>query len=202
MREYACVPRNMSDPLRQNLEMWVLETIRGGFKSIEVLEAERPPHAPPYDEDRALLQNFTTTVSRQGKVLARLSVVAETRAELLERMPGLADRVPAWLDAYLEGRPTTWEIFMRGIAQMMAEHREAIELVVEEQVADPEEIEEALADAPVPAATDEETRSELFAGVFQVLMAHTKALAGIAYDLEMQVGSRISPDFEVYFGDE
>lgn len=110
----------MSDPLSQNLEMWVLETIRGGFKSIEVLEAERPLHAPPYNEDRALLQNFTTTVSRQGKVLARLSVVAETRAELLERMPGLANRVPAWLDAYLEGRPTTWEIFMQGIAQMMA----------------------------------------------------------------------------------
>jgi hypothetical protein len=109
----------MVDPLPQNLEMWVLETIRGGFKSIEVLEAERPPHAPPYDEDRALLQNFTTTVSRQGKVLARLSVVAETRAELTERMPGLANRVPAWLDAYLEGRPMTWEIFMQGIAQMM-----------------------------------------------------------------------------------
>jgi hypothetical protein len=51
---------------------------------------------------------------------------------------------------------------------------------------------------PLPAATDEETRSELFAGVFQVLTAHTKALADIAYDLEVQVRTRISPDFEVY----
>ncbi|HEY0392568.1 MAG TPA: hypothetical protein VGC63_12750 [Solirubrobacterales bacterium] len=190
----------MSDPSSQNLEMWVLETIRGGFKSIEVLDAERPPHAPPYNEDRALLQNFTTTVSRQGKVLARLSVVSETRAELLERMPGLANRVPTWLDAHLEGRPTTWEIFMQGIAEMMAEHREAIEMVIEEQMSDPKEIEEVLADAPVPAGINEETRDELFAGVFQVLTAHTKALAGIACDLEMQVGGIISPDFEVYFG--
>lgn len=69
-------------------------------------------------------------------------------------------------------------------------------------MSDPEEIEEVLADAPVPAGTDAETRSELFDGVSQVLTAHTKALAGIAYDLEMQVGGIISPDFEVYFGYE
>lgn len=158
------------------------------------------PTLPPYDEDRTLLQNLTTVVNRQGTVLARLSVVAETRAELMEQMPGLANRVPAWLDAHIEERPTTWEIFMHGIAQMMAEHRKAIELVVEEQVAGPEEIKEVLAGAPIPAATSEETRSELFAGVFQVLTAHTKALADIAHDLEMQVGGTISPDFEVYWG--
>jgi hypothetical protein len=193
----------MSDPLPQNLELWVLATIRGGFKSIEVLEAERPPHAPSYDEDLALLQNLTTIVNRQGKVLARLSVVAETRAELMERMPGLPGRVPAWLDAHLEELPTTWELFWRGIAQMMAEHRTAIEQVVEEQVAEPEEIEEALAQAPVPAGTAEETRSELLDGIGLVLFAHTKALADIAYDLETQVGGIIiSPDFEVYPGDE
>jgi hypothetical protein len=80
---------------------------------------------------------------------------------------------------------------------MMAEHREAIEQVVEEQVVGTEEIEEALAEAPVP--TGEEERPELIAGVFQVLFAHTKALANIAYDLEMRVGARISPDFEVYY---
>jgi hypothetical protein len=190
----------MSDPSPQNLEMWVFAMIRGGFKSIEVLEAERPPHAPPYDEDRVLLQNLTTTVNRQGMVLARLSVVRETRAELMERMPGMADRVPAWLDAQLEGdRPMTWELFMKGISQMMAAHREVIEQVVEEQVAEPEAIEETLAEAPVP--TGDEARRDLFKGVFDVLTAHTKALVDIAYDLERSVGGMISPDFEVHWGD-
>ncbi len=188
----------MDDGSPPNLEMWVLAMIRGGFKSLEVLEAERPPYVPPYDEDRALLQNITTTVSRQGKVLARLSVVAETRADLTARMPGIASRVPAWLDAHLEERPKTWEVFLDGIAQMMAEHRKAIEQVLEEQVADPDAIEEVLAEAPVPCGTSEETRDELRSGVLQVMLAHTKALADIAYDLEMQVGGTISPDFEIY----
>jgi hypothetical protein len=179
----------MSDPMPENLEMWVLAMIKGAFKSQEVLEAERPAHMPPYDEDRALLQNWTTVVHRQGVVLAHLSVIPPTRAELMKRMPDMVDRAPAWLDAHVDGeQPMTWELFMRGIAQIMTEHREAIERVVEEQVVDPESIEEALVEAPVPAGAGDEERSDLIAGVARAMTAHTKALVDIAYDLETRFG--------------
>lgn len=36
--------------LPDGLEKHVLDTIIGAFKSREVLEAERPAHLPPYDE--------------------------------------------------------------------------------------------------------------------------------------------------------
>ena len=115
-------------------------------------------------------------------MLARLSLAVETRLKLIERMPDLAKSVPAWLDAHLEDVPMTWEIFLRGIAQMMAEHRAAIEQVVEDQVGDPEEMKTSRPEAPVP--TGDEPRSELMDGVFKVLTAHTKALADIADHLE------------------
>ena len=79
----------------------------------------------------------------------------------------------------------------------MAEHRKAIERVVEEQVAEPDEIEEALAEAPVPAGTDEEDRSDLMQGVGDAMTAHTKALVDIAYDLENQVRSFLKAGFEL-----
>jgi hypothetical protein len=66
--------------LPENLEMFVLRQIRGAFKSREVLEAEWPQDAPPLDDDRVLLSNWASLVQRQGTILARLSVVAPTRA--------------------------------------------------------------------------------------------------------------------------
>jgi len=183
----------MGDPPElppDSLERYVLDTIKGAFKSREVLEAERPDGVPPFDDDRAMLQNWATLIGRQGSLIANLSVVPETRTELLERMPDMLNRAPAWLNAHMEGvEEMTLKLFMQGIAQTMTEHRKAIERVVEEQVAEPDEIEEALAEAPVPAARDEEDRSELMRGVGQAMTAHTKALVDIAYDLEMQVRS-------------
>jgi hypothetical protein len=171
-----------------SLERYVLDTIKGAFKSREVLEAERPEGVPPFDDNRAMLQNWATLIGRQGTLIAHLSVVPETRAELLERMPDMLNRSPAWMNAHMEGvEEMTLKLFMQGIAQTMTEHRKAIERVVEEQVAEPEEIEEALAEAPVPAGTDEEDRSDLMQGVGQAMTAHTKVLVDIAYDLEMQV---------------
>jgi len=171
-----------------SLERYVLDTIKGAFKSREVLEAERLDDEPPVDEDRAMLQNWATLIGRQGTLIAHLSVVPETRTELLERMPDMLNRAPAWLNAHMEGvEEMTLKLFMQGIAQTMAEHRKAIERVVEEQVVEPDEIEEALAEAPVPAARDEEDRSELMQGVGLAMTAHTKALVDIAYDLETQV---------------
>jgi len=190
-----------------SLERYVLDTIKGAFKSREVLEAERPDDVPPFDDDRAMLQNWASLIGRQGTLIAHLSVVPETRTELLERMPDMLNRAPAWMNAHVEGvEEMTLKLFMQGIAQTMAEHRKAIERVVEEQVAEPEEIEETLADAPVPAATNEEDRSDLMQGVGQAMTAHTKALVDIAYDLETQVRafleSGVELGAEVDFEDE
>ncbi len=175
----------------ESLEAWVFAMTQGAFKSRELLEAERPEGVPPFDEDRALLQNWTTLVNRQGKILAHLSVVPSTRAELMESMPGMVNRAPAWLDAHLQGnQPMTWELFFRGLAQTVRVQRREIERVVAEQVSDREEIEQALAEAPVPAGTEAEERSDLMSGVVRAMSAHLKALVDIAYDLEVQAGRR------------
>ena len=186
----ATLDFRMSEELPfENLEAWVFAMTKGAFKSLEVLDAERPEGMPPFDEDRALLQNWATLVSRQGNILAHLSIVPSTRAELMESMPGMVNRAPAWLEAHLQGgQPMTWELFFRGLAQTVTVHRREIERVVDEQVSNPDEIEEALAEAPVPAGTEDEERSDLMSGVVRALSAHLKALVDIAYDLEVQAG--------------
>lgn len=173
------------DDLPLNLESLVLHQIGGAFKSREVLEAEWPEDAPPLDDDRVLLNNWAALVQRQGTMLAYLSIIPATRADLMAMMPDMVNRAPAWLEARLQGEPMTWRIFFTGLAQTAAVHREAIERVVSEQVSDPESIEEALAAAPVPAADPDEDRSELMSGVVSALFAHTRALVDIAYDLDM-----------------
>jgi len=179
----------MAEEMPENLEAWVFAMVGGAFKSRELLEAERPEGAPPFDDDRVILQNWATLVNRQGKILARLSVSPETRAELMENMPGMLNRAPAWLDAHVQGdQAMTLELFFRGMAQTVTVHRREIERVVAEQVSDPEEIEERLAEAPVPAGTEEEDSSDLMSGVVTALSAHLKALVDIAHDLDTQFG--------------
>lgn len=173
------------EELGENLESVVLNMVFGAFKSREVWEAEWPADAPPLDDDRVLLNNWAALVQRQGWLLPRLTVIGPTRTDLMEMTPRTVDQTPAWLDARLQGEPITWRILMTALAQVATVHRDAIERVVSEQVSDPEPIEEALAEAPVPAAPPEEDRSELMRAVVEALFAHTKALAGIAYDLEM-----------------
>ena len=179
--------------LPDGLEKHVLDTIMGAFKSRELLEAERPAHLPPYDDDRVMLENWTSVVDRQGRLLALLSVAPDTKVELMERMPNLVNLSPAWVDAQVHAKPMTWKLLMRGLAQTATEQRDAIERVVAEQVAEPEEIEDILSAAPVPAGTEEEDRSALMSGVVDALSAHTKALVDIAYDLERQLGRVIDP---------
>jgi len=83
---------------------------------------------------------------------------------------------------------------MRGIAQTLATQREAMERVVAEQVADPEPIEETLAEAPIPTGAKGEDRSNLISGVGCAMSAHMKALVDIAYHLEIQVGRFWDPN--------
>jgi hypothetical protein len=187
-----------------SLERYVLDTIKGAFKSREVLEAEAPDHASPVDDSQAVLQNWATLIGRQGSLVAHLSIVPETRAELMERMPDMLNRAPAWMEAHMRGvEEMNLKLFMRGIAQTMGEHRKAIERVVDEQVMEQnEEIEETLAEAPVPAGTDEEDRSDLMQGVSLAMAAHTKALVDIAYDLETHIRLYLKGELEYLEGED
>lgn len=182
----------MAHELPDGLEKHVFNTLSGAFKSREVLEAERPAHVPPYDDNRVLFQNWTTLVDRQGVLLAQLSVVPETKAELYARMPGLVGLSPAWLENEVQGEPMTLDLFVLGLVQTAAEQRKAIERVVAEQVVDADSIEEALARAPIP--TDTKDGSGPMEALGKVLVAHLKALVDIAYDLERQAGGTIDPN--------
>ena len=177
----------MAEELPKSLEEDVLRRIRGALMSREGWEAKRPDHLPPYDDDRVMLQNLASVIDRQGVILADLAVLPWTKAELKATMPGMVNRAPAWLEAHLHGvQKMTLELFLRGIAQTQTTQRESFQRVVAEQVSDQEPIKEVLAAAPVPAGTEEESRSEIMSGVFQAMTAHTKVLADIAYDLELQ----------------
>lgn len=168
-----------------NLESLVVTVLRGAFRSREVIEADLPEEMRPLDEGRLALHRWSSMIHRQGTLLAYLSVVPATRAELLKRMPGMLDRAPAWLDAYVRGdEPMTVKLFARGVAQTLAVQREAFEQVIDDQVVDPEPIERSFAEAPVPAGTEDEGQSELISAVGDASNAHMAALADIAYDLE------------------
>lgn len=77
----------MALELPEGLQKHVFDTIAGTFKSQEALEAERPAHVPPHSDDWVLLQNLTTLVNRQGRLLAQLSVVPATKAERVTSEP-------------------------------------------------------------------------------------------------------------------
>jgi hypothetical protein len=186
----------MSEEQPLSLDQQVLRRIKGTlFKSLEVLEAERPEHMEPFRDGGDLLYRWAAAVDRQGVILAHLSAIPETKAELMSRMPGLVNCAPVWLDARLAGvtRPTA-VLFLRGLAQTLGVQRTEIERVTAEQVVDPGAVEAALEEAAVPPGTEDETQSQLIHGVGEASMAHTKALVEIAYDLEMQVGHRLILD--------
>jgi hypothetical protein len=176
-----------------SIELQVIAAIKGAFKSREQWEATFPDLAP-IDDDWVMLQNWYSTVHRQGILLARLTVSPQTRAELETEMQDLIDRPPAWLNAHFQGQQVmTLELFFHGLAQTLATQRAAIERVVAEQVADPASIQEPLAEAPVPVGTEE--RGELLPGVTNAISAHLKALVDLAYNLETQAGWRFGPDW-------
>jgi hypothetical protein len=107
-------------------------------------------------------------------------------------MPGLVGLSPAWLEVEVQGKQMTWDMFVLGLVQTVAEHRKAIERVVAEKVVDADSIEQALAEAPPPADTND--RSDPMEGLVKILSAHLSTLVDLAYDLERQIGGTIDPD--------
>jgi len=172
----------------RDMETLVRQTLTGAVKSREGWEAQRKEDAPPLSDVEITLENVIEEVRRHGLIVSQLAVRPETRAELQASLPGAIERIPAWMDARVFGPPLmTPGLFVRGLAQLLAVHREAIERVVEDQVTDRGAIEELLAAAPVPGGGDGESDKEVTEGIGLAMPAHAQALIHIAMDLDAWV---------------
>lgn len=182
--------QSQSQGAPQRLEAIVVEALKGAVKSREGWEAQRSEDEPPMSDFQVFLENMIAEVKRHGLVVTKIAMAPRTRTDLEKRMPGAIDRIPVWMDAKIYGPPLmTPRLFVHGLAQLMGEHRTAIEQVVEDQVADREEIEETLAAAPIPQGDDEESDAELIGGAGAAMVAHVQALIDIARDFDNQVAA-------------
>jgi hypothetical protein len=167
------------------MEAAVLKALRQRGRSREGWEELRSEGEPPMSDLQVFLENMIGEVERHGLILARLAVVPTTRKELQASARGAVGRIPAWMNAAVYGPPLmTPHLFLRGMAQLLGEQRKWFERVLQEQVADPEPIEEVLAEAPVPAGSEEEELAEITEGVGQAMAGHLRALLDIAHDLD------------------
>jgi hypothetical protein len=181
--------------LPQRMESIVLEALSKRKRTREEWEELRKEDEPPMSDVDVFLENMVGEVERHGKILAQLAVVPETRAWLIERAEGAADRVPAWMDASIFGSPLmTPRLFMRGLAELLTEQREGFEAVIEDQMVEAEPLERVLAESPVPKGTDDESDSEITQGVGHAITAHVQALLDIAHDFDENMRSRLGSD--------
>jgi hypothetical protein len=170
----------------QSLEEIVVQTLQGAIRSREGWEELRGEDEPPMSDVQVFLENMISEVRQHGLILSRIAMVPSTREELQASMPDAIDRVPAWMEAKVFGSPLmTPRLFLRGIAQLMAVQRVAIERVTAEQVDDPAPIEAGLGSAPLPDGdNDELADDELTAAVGAAMLAHVQALIEIARDFD------------------
>jgi hypothetical protein len=170
------------------MEAIVLEALNKGKRTREEWEELRREDEPPMSDIDVFIENMIGEVERHGKILAQVAMIPETRAWLMERADGAVDRVPAWMEAAIFGSPLmTPRLFMRGLAQLLAEQREGFEAVIEDQVIEAEALEQVLAESPVPMGTDDESDSEITQGVGRAMVAHVQALLDIAHDLDKRM---------------
>jgi hypothetical protein len=175
----------MADQPPLSMEMVVANAICVAPKSREVWEAQLGDDMPPMSDDAVLLENMIAMVDRHGILIAQLAIVPGTRAELLASMPDAVERIPAWTEARTGGPAImTTRLFIHGLAQLLGEHRRAIEKVTAEQVHDRQPVEELLAAAPLPSGDEAESNSEMIAAVGQATTAHAEALVEIARDFD------------------
>lgn len=177
------------------MEAIVLEALKNGRRTREEWEELRKEDEPPLSDFDVILENMVGEVERHGKILAQLAVVPETRAWLKERAEGAVDRIPAWMEASVYGPPLmTTRLFMRGLAELLAEQREGFEAVIGDQVIEAEPLEQVLAESPVPTGSDDESDSEITKGVGRAMTAHVQALLDIAHDLDKRMRALLGPD--------
>lgn len=167
------------------MEAVVLTALQRRGRSREGWEELREEGEPPISDLQAFLENMIGEVEQYGLILAHLAVRPATRRELQASARGAVERIPAWMNAAVFGPPLmTPHLFVRGLAQLLAEQREWFERVLHEQVADTAPIEGILAAAPIPAGTEEEATVEITRGVGEAMAAHLQALLDIARDID------------------
>lgn len=180
-------PTDPEEPPR-NVEEIVVRALTEPPRTREDWEELRSEDEPPISDFQLMLENMIEMAKRHSRILASISIVAETRERILEDAKDAPDRIPAWMDAVVYGPPLmTPRLFMHGLGQLMGGQRRHFERVIEEQVTAPEPIEELLASAPIPDGGEDESDSELIHGVGEVMRAHMQALVDIARDLDSRL---------------
>jgi len=178
----------------RSVEEIVVRGLTAPYRTREDWEELRSEDEPPISDFQLMLENTIEMVKRQSLILASIAIVTETREWIREEAKEAPDRIPAWMDAAVYGPPLmTPRLFMRGLGQLMGGQRRQFERVIEEQVSEPEPIEELLADAPIPEGDEDEADGELTHGVREALRAHMDALIRIARDLDARLMDLLDP---------
>ncbi len=166
-------------------EATILRSLKGAMNFRERYEEEREPGDPPLGEPALTFNGMANFLHLQGMLIACLALEPDTASELLPKSAHAAQRVPAWMEMWLNG-PTdsSMRLFALGCAQLLAEHRKALEQIVEDQVAEPAPIEEALAESPIPTGEEEESTDELIVRFSRAFRANFQASIAIARDLD------------------
>lgn len=187
------MPPDPEEPPR-NVEEVVVRTLGMPRLTREDLEEMRGEDEPPVSDFQLLLDNLISDVKRYSVILANISIAPETKRRIREESKDATERIPAWMDAAVNGPPLmTPRLFMHGLAQLLGAQRRDFEQVIAEQVTEPGPIEELLASAPIPRAGENESDSELTDGVGQASSAHMQALVEIARDLDRQLRGQVDP---------
>jgi hypothetical protein len=144
-------------------------------------------------EDGEILNWLGNFLNFQGMLIAHLAMEPETSKELIAACPHAGERVPAWMELRIFGtHPQPARMFALGCAQLIASQREAIERIANDQIEDPEPIEEMLAERPVPTGDEGETARELMAACTGAFHANFQACLEIARDLDEWIEEELS----------
>ena len=185
----------MANEPSPSMEMAVVDVLSAAPKSREAWEAQLGEGTPPMSDEAVLIENMVAMVNRHGALIVQLTVSPETHAELEASLTGAVKRVPAWIEARFNGPPLmSPRVFIRGLAQLLGEHRLAIARVTAEQVQEPKPIEELLAAAPLPGGGEGESDGEMIAAVGEATVAHAEALVEIARDFDRLRRELAEPD--------
>ena len=171
-----------------SLEEVVLKAIGRALGKLMESSVEPMEGDPQLDRGRTVLNDSISFHHHQGLLIAQLALDPDLRSEITRKMVHVVGRVPAWMEARVYGVETmSSRLFALGTVQLMAEHRMALERIVDDQIESPksiDEIEAILAESPVPLGADGETAEELFDAIGDVFNAHIQTMVAIARDFD------------------
>jgi hypothetical protein len=179
------MPHPMPGWRKPGYEATILRSLKGAMNFRERYEREREPGDPPPGEPALTFNGMANFLHLQGMLIACLALESDTSSELLSKSAQAAQRVPAWMEMWVYGpSESSMHMFALGCAQLLVGQREALERIVEEQVEEPEPIEEALSECPIPTGEEGESTEELCARTAQAFRANFQATIAIARDLD------------------